>query len=175
MNETLQVQGKWTICSLPSDIKQNDINKVRKAVRVGDLDTLKREGLVKGIVEKTNIIPTTGRNVLARLIGGDDTYSGKINYIALGSGDSAFSVASTKLNTEVYRKVVSDSAHSDNVAYIDVFIASGDVADATYKEAGAFIDGTDTADSGQAFSLVVQDFVKSGSMFISLQVTFSQA
>ncbi len=113
-------------------------------------------------------------NVFTRRLAGDFTYTGEINYIALGSGSTAFTPSSTQLNTEVFRKVVSDASFDNQIAYIDSFIASGDVANATYPEAGAFIDGTGSANSGRAFSLVIQNFVKSGSMFISLKITLSQ-
>lgn len=120
-----------------------------------------------------NIIPTVGRNVLARLVAGDVTYSGEIDYGALGDDNTAFTNGSTTLNNELYRSQADSQAFDDNVAYIDWFIASGDVADQTFEEFGAFIDGTGSADTGQAFSLLVTGgWTKSGSMFISARYTF---
>lgn len=183
--ENLLIEGVWTIFTLAKDIAENDpiVGRLRDLSR-GKLTykdgeklvrDLKAKKILKKVVKKTNIVPFSGRNVFNRRLAGDFTYTGEINYMALGSGNTAFTTASTILNTEVYRKLVSDSAFDDGITYVDVFIASGDVADATYPEAGAFIDGGAGADTGQAFSLVVQDFVKSGSMYISLRITLSQA
>lgn len=185
MESKLKLQGEWTAYSLSKEITEESpiINRLR-AISRGQVDKhegkkiirdLKEQKIIEKVVTKTNIVPTTGLNVLTRLLTGDTTYTGEINYIALGDGNTAFTLGSTTLNNEVYRKIVSDAAFDDNIAYIDVFIASGDVADDTYTEAGAFIDGTASADTGQAFSLVIQNFVKSGSMFISLKVTLSNA
>ena len=184
-SENLLFKGVWTGFMLNKDIEADDpvVQKLRDIAR-GKMKPeqkqkiirdLKNKKVIKKIVEHTNLIPIVGRNVFARLLTGDGTYTGEINYLAFGDGDTAFTTASTILNNELYRKLVSDAAFDDNIAYIDVFIPSGDVADQTFKEAAAFIDATASADSGQAFSLVVQDFVKSGSMFVSLRITLSQA
>jgi len=135
---------------------------------------LKQQGVVLNVSAAHNLVPTVGRNVLARLLAGDVTYSGEIDYGALGSGDTAFTNASTQLNTEVFRKQAASQAFDDNIAFIDWFIALGDVGDQTFEEFGAFIDGTGAADSGQAFSLFITGgWVKSGSMFISAQYTLN--
>lgn len=184
MNQTLLIKGEWTNFSLAEHItgdhpvvqRLRDIARGKYKRKEGEkiIRDLKNKKILRKVTKNTNTIPTVGRNVLTRLLTGDATYSGEINYIALGSGNTPFTLSSTTLNTEVFRKLVSDASYDENIAYIDVFIESGDVADDTYPEGGGFIDGTPSADSGQAFSLVVQDFVKSGSMFISLKITFSQ-
>lgn len=183
MNEEIKIKGEWTGYTLSKDIKEGDpvVSRLRSISR-GEVNAeegekiirdLQAQKIITKVVRQTNIVPTVGRNVLARRLAGDTTYTGEINYIALGSGSTAFTNGSTQLNTETFRKIVSDAAFDNNIAYADVFIASGDVADGTFNEGGAFIDGTGSANTGRAFSLVVQSFVKSGSMFISLKITIT--
>ena len=153
------------------------IQMLREFVKSRDysiLETLKRNGALLSHKEHHNIIVTVGRNVLTRLLTGDGTYTGEITYGALGSGTTAFTNASTQLNTEVYRKITSSASFDDNIAYVDFFIASGDVADQTFEEWATFIDGAAGADTGQAFSLLITGgWTKSGSMFISSKYTIT--
>lgn len=174
-----KVIGEYTALSLAPWVERGSkvISEIREALKTGNqavIDTLKASGVILDVKHVHNIIPTTGRSVLARLIAGDTTYSGEVDYGALGSSASpAFGNASTQLGTEVYRSQADSQAFDDNVAYIDWFIAAGDVADQTFEEFGAFIDGTGSANTGQAWSLLkTGGWVKSGSMFISGKYTF---
>lgn len=183
IKEQVKIKGEWRGFSLREDVTESHpiVGFLRDHVRgkipehEGEkhIRDLKDGGLIVKEVRHANLVPTVGRNVLARVLVGVGTPTGEINYIALGTGTTAFTNASVQLNNETFRKLVSDAAHSDNIAYVDVFIASGDVANQTFKEAAAFIDGTAGTNTGTPFSLVVQDFAKSGSMFISLRVTFT--
>jgi len=137
--------------------------------------SLVKRGIILGVEARHNIVVTAGRTVFARRMAGDTTYTGEIDYGAIGNGVSpSFTNASTQLSNEVFRKQAASQAYNNNIAYIDWFIASGDVADGTYTEFGSFIDGTASANSGQAFSLFATGgWVKSGSMFISAMYTIS--
>lgn len=153
------------------------IAKVREYVRTGKqaiLDELTRRGAVLAFTEGHNIVVTSGRSVLARLIAGNTTYTGKINYGALGTVVSpAPTNASTQLGTEVYRKLASSYSTSANIAYVDFFYAAGD-CNGTYTEFGNFIDGAAGADTGQLFSYIATGgWTKSGeeSLFVSCQYT----
>lgn len=175
--EKLGIRGEYKAFSLAAWVKRGSpiLGDIRHALRTNNtalIRALQDTGAILEIKHASNIIPTVGRNVLARLLAGETTYSGEIDYGAVGSGTSAFSNASTTLNTEVYRAQADSQAYDDNIAYIDWFIASGDVADQTFQEFGAFIDGSAAADSGQAFSLLITGgWVKSGSIFISARYT----
>ena len=180
--EQTTIKGEYQFVKLSPQLQDEKIEKeilprLRIALKHNDqieLNKMVDEKIIYQIKEKTNLIPTTGRNVLARLLTGDTTYTGEINYGALGSGDTAFTNASTKLNTEVFRKLASSASFDDNIAYVDWFIASGDVADQTFEEFGAFIDGEAGADTGQAFSLLITGgWQKSGSIFISAKYTIN--
>ena len=177
-NEKGKVTGEYMAISLAPWVtrKMKIVDDIRQAIRTQNWRILKALmdcGVILSVKEAHNIIPTTGRNVLARILAGDVTYTGEVDYGALGSAASpAFTNASTQLTTEVYRSQADSQAFDDNIAYIDWFIASGDVADQTFEEFGAFIDGTGAANSGQAWSLLkTGGWVKSGSMFISAKYT----
>lgn len=133
------------------------------------------KGIVKKHVADHNIVVTAGRTVLARLLSGDNTYSGEINYGALGDGSPDVSNSRTTLVNEVYRKVASSQAYDNNIVYVDFFYAAGDT-NGTYTEFGNFIDGTGSADTGQLFSYIATGgWTKSGSesLFISCQYTIT--
>jgi len=155
------------------------LSRLREYVKTGQesiLDELTKSGAVLGFTEGHNIVVTSGRNVLARLLAGDTTYTGKINYGALGTGASPSPVnGSTQLQTEAYRKLASSYSSSTNIAYVDFFYAAGD-CNGTYTEFGNFIDGTGTANTGQLFSYIATGgWTKSGaeSLFVSCQYTLS--
>lgn len=170
-------KGEYTKFSLASFVKRGDrvLDDIRRAIRTGNhriIDALKIAGVITDIQYAENIIPTTGRNVLCRLLAGDNTYTGEIDYGALGDGSPSFTNASTVLDNEVYRSQADSQAFDDNITYIDWFVSAGDVADQTFTEFGAFIDGTGSVDSGRAWSLLATGgWVKSGSMFISGKYT----
>jgi len=173
-----KIKGEYTAISFAPWVERGSkiVDDVRIALRQGNkalIDSLKVAGAIIDVRTAHNLIPTTGRNVLARILAGDTTYTGEVDYGAVGSAASpAFTNASTQLTTEVYRSQADSQAFDDNIAYIDWFIASGDVADQTFQEFGAFIDGTASANSGQAWSLLkTGGWVKSGSMYISGKYT----
>jgi hypothetical protein len=131
-------------------------------------------GIITGVQAGHNIVPTAARTILARVLKGD-AVTADVDYGALGTGVSpSFTNSSTQLSSEQYRKQASDRSNDNNVVFIDWFIASGDVADGTYTEFGAFIGGTASADSGTPFSLYATgDWVKSGAMYISAKYTIT--
>lgn len=128
-----------------------------------------REKVVK------NLITTVGRSVLAQRLANTTTYTGIINYGALGSSSTAVANADTQLGTEVFRKVVASSSYTTNVAFIDFFYAKADT-NGTYQEFGTFIDGTGTVNSGQMFThALTGGWTKSSSesMTVSAQYTIT--
>ena len=140
---------------------------------------MENTGIIDKIIEeggKHNIVVNAGRTVLARLLTGDTTYSGEINYGALGTGASPSpDNADTKLDNEVFRKIPASVAYDGNIAYIDFFYSASDT-NGTYTEFGNFIDGTATADTGQLFSYIATGgWTKSSSesLFVSCKYTIS--
>lgn len=157
---------------------KNVLSMIREAIKTKDYATLEPlygAGLLTKFTEKNNIIVTSGRTVLARLLSGDATYTGEINYGALGSNSTAPANGDTTLGTEVYRKLAASQAYDANIAYVDFFYEAGDT-NGTYEEFGNFIDGGAGADTGQLFShIATGGWVKtaSESLFVSCEYTVS--
>lgn len=125
--------------------------------------------------EVENIIVTAGRSVVADRLANDTTYTGIINYGALGSGSTTPANGDTTLTTEVFRKVVASASTTNNIAFIDFFYSKSDT-NGTYNEFGTFIDGTASADTGQMWThALTGGWVKSSSesMTVSCQYTIS--
>lgn len=122
-----------------------------------------------------NLITTRGRSVIAQRLANTTTYTGIINYGALGSSSTAVANGDTQLTAEVFRKVVASASYTNNVAFIDFFYSKADT-NGTYQEFGTFIDGTGTANSGQIFTHALTGGwtkTSSESMTVSCQYTIS--
>ena len=101
-----------------------------------------------------NLVPLVGRTVISRILAGDFTYTGEINYVALGDSTVAPNDSDTVLGNETFRQILSDANFVNNIAYLSAFIAAG-TATGTHAEGGLFIDGTASVDTGQLFSHVL--------------------
>jgi len=138
------------------------------------LNEMKDDFLIKEIII-ANLVATVGRSVIAQRLAGTTTYTGTINYGALGSSAAAVSNADTQLGTEVFRKTVASASYTTNQAFIDFFYSKADT-NGTYQEFGSFIDGTGSANTGQLFSHVLTGGwtkLSSESMTVSCQYTIS--
>lgn len=156
-----------------------EIDQLREYIHTGKEEILKHLqdiGVVLDYKLDHNIVVTAGRNVLARRLAGNTTYTGAINYGALGTAASPVPANSdTQLGTEVYRKLASSQTYSSNITYVDFFYASTD-CNGTYTEFGNFIDGSAGANTGQLFSRIATGgWVKSAvqSLFVSCQYTIN--
>lgn len=123
-----------------------------------------------------NITTTVGRNVFARRLSGNNTYTGNVSHTALGTNNTAPVVGDTQLNTETYRKALSSGAYANNIAYIETFYTASEVS-GTFQEYGNFIDGSGSANSGQLFNRFLQTVTKSVTETLNVQstVTFADA
>jgi hypothetical protein len=181
LTKELSIKANFDFFNLRGDIDETHpvVDVIRDAVRTGKKSVLRRleaQGVIERHKAAHNLIVTVGRNVLARLLAGDTTYSGQINYGALGSASTAVSNSDTQLGTEVYRKLyASHTTDGNNVAYIDFFYAATDT-NGTYNEFGNVIDGTASVNTGRLFShILTGGWVKTNlqSMFVSCQYTIS--
>lgn len=103
---------------------------------------------------KQNLVVLSGRTVLARLLAADTTYTGAINYGALGSGSTAVTSADVQLATEVFRKQPATKTRTNATLGIDFYYSKADT-NGTYNEFGTFIDGGSGANTGQLFNRVL--------------------
>lgn len=123
-----------------------------------------------------NITTTIGRSVLAQRLGGDFTYTGAVNFTALGTDNSSPSVADATLGAEVYRKGLSSGTDSNNIAYLETFFTATEVT-GTFEEYGNFIDGSASPDTGQLFNRFTSTVNKSNVETLNVQsvITFNDA
>lgn len=126
--------------------------ELSKAIKSGkSLETFIEKGQISEVYEKQNLIVDVGLGVIAQRLAGDDTYSGEINYGALGTGSTEIIASNTQLEAEVFRKLASSSSYDGKTAYIDFFYEKADVA-GTFTRFANFIDGTASANSGIMWS-----------------------
>lgn len=107
-----------------------------------------------------NLIPTVGRGVFAQRLCGTLTYTGTVNYVALGTGSTAPANGDTQLTTETYRRLIFSATPVNNIAYITGVFTAAEVS-GTFAEVGLFIDGTASPNSGQIYSHALAAITKS--------------
>lgn len=110
-------------------------------------------GKLKQSYKIHNVVCDRGKNVIAARLNGETTYTGIINYMAVGTGAASPASTDTQLVTELARTTVSSNSRVNNVSTITFFFNSAS-ANGTLTEAGAYIDGTASANSGQFFDHV---------------------
>ena len=119
-----------------------------------------------------NMVVSVGRQCFAARLINELTYTGVINYGALGTGSTAVSDGQTTLTTEVKRKGIATRTRSGNTVTLRFFYSKSDT-NGTYNEFGTFIDGTSTADTGQMFNRVLTGgWVKSALEALTVTVQF---
>lgn len=119
-----------------------------------------------------NQIVAVGRQVFAQRLINDLTYTGVINYGAVGTGSTAIADVDTVLDTEVKRKGVATRSRTGTSVSIRFFFSKSDV-NGTFEEFGTFIDGTSSADTGQMFNRVLTGgWVKSALEALTVTVQF---
>lgn len=123
-----------------------------------------------------NITTTVGRSVFAQILGGDNTYTGNVNYTALGTNNAAAVVGDATLGTESYRKALTSGTDLSNVTYLETFFTAAEV-NGTFEEYGMFIDGAAGADTGQLFNRFTGSVTKSVTETLNVQsiVTWNDA
>lgn len=115
-----------------------------------------------------NITTTAGRTVIAQRLSGTTTYTGIVNYGAVGTGTTAPAVGQTQLVAETYRKGLSSGTNAANIAYLENFYNATEVT-GTLEEFAFFIDGTGSANTGQMFNRFTQTIVKSNTESLNVQ------
>lgn len=119
-----------------------------------------------------NQVVSIGRECFTGRLIGETTYTGAINYGALGTGSTAVSDSDVALDTEVKRKAVATRTRTVNSATLRFFYSKSDT-NGTYEEFGTFIDGTSAADSGQMFNRVLTGgWTKSASESLTVTAQF---
>lgn len=80
-----------------------------------------------------------GRNIIARQLAGDTTYTLEIDSMSIGDGTATPVDADTDLANVLDSGIpLTDISASGSVVSIDVFVADGNLADDTYSEVGFY-------------------------------------
>lgn len=124
--------------------------KVRVIVSDSKTNIVKRVGEWS----KNLVMDTTGRGIqmLMERLGGSTTYTGIINYGAIGTGSTTPTISDTQLTTEITRTTVSTTSISGDIVTFKFFISDANLTNGTYREFGTFVDGTVTLNSGRLFN-----------------------
>lgn len=131
-----------------------------------------KTGRIKRVQYRHNIIPTAGRAAIANQLTQSSPSPDplRINYVGVGTGVTAPANGDTALETETFRNLVASQTNADNIAYITMFIGAAEDT-GTYREAGLFIDGTASVDTGTLFSHVAINITKGGTETLTLDWT----
>ena len=118
---------------------------------------------IKRVYITQNTIQLAGRNVVARRLANETTYTGILNYGAL-------LVAGP---TETFRKLTASATYDDAVAkaYVTWFFTAAEVS-GTFVQWRNYIDGTDTSGSGQEWTRVDVNWVKSTSETLTVDCVY---
>jgi hypothetical protein len=103
-----------------------------------------------------NLIMTgslTGRDLLVQYLINGTTYSGGLNYGALGTSITTPASSDTQLGAEVARAPFSTAIDvSNNQAQFQFYLPDANLANGSYQEAGTFMNGSASLNSGQIFN-----------------------
>lgn len=127
-----------------------------------------------GVKEQTfnNQIVSVGRQCFSARLINELTYTGVINYGAVGTGSTAIADNQTTLTTEVKRKGIATRSRTGNTVTLRFFYSKSDVS-GTFNEFATFIDGTASADTGVMFNRVLTGgWVKSSLEALTVTVQF---
>ena len=125
----------------------------------------------------SNAVVMSGRTVFTRMMVGDTTYTGAINWGAIGTSATAVSDAQTQLVAEAKRKGIATKSRTDDSVTLRFFYTKAD-ANGTFQEFACFIDGTSAANSGQMYNRALTGgWVKSAleAMTVTVQLDLNPA
>lgn len=136
------------------------------------------DGVIKHNRTVKNLVVNAGLTLLANRIADATPDSGcLVNYIAVGTGNTAPAAGNTTLVAENARKQVASRTNSTVTAAISTTFNAGEVPTSTIEELGLFIDGTGTVNSGTLLARVLDTFAVTAldSVFVDWRITFADA
>lgn len=113
-----------------------------------------------------------GKDLVLRRLAGDNTYSLNLTYLDIGTSSTTPAITDTQLGAAVARAALSSYSISSNVLSVLYFFADANLANGTYNEAGTFVDGTSSVNTGQMFNhaLFASAYVKAAGKDTTIQV-----
>ena len=134
------------------------------------------EGFLETAVDQHNMVMVgalTGKDLLVQYLTAGTTYSGGINYGAMGTGSTAVAATDTQLTTETNRAATTFAQDAGyNEAVLQFFFPDAVLSNTTFYECGTFMNATASANSGQIFNhaLFAAPYVKTAGSDTTLEV-----
>lgn len=131
------------------------------------------DGNLIEVKEFDNLVVNVALNAFAAMLNNEGgSFTGIINYGAVGTSAASPAATDTTLTAEVARVVPDDNSRSANVTTITFYYDTA-TGNGLLKEFGAFIDGTASANTGTLFDRVNIDVTKTSlnSLIITLTIT----
>ena len=152
-------------------IKQSEWLKLKGKVTCELFDL---EGNLLEVKTYDNLVCNVSKNGFAGRLNNETSFTGVVNYGAIGTGTNSPAATDTTLQTEVARAIVETNSRASNVTTI-TFYFDPTTGNGNLKEFGAFIDGTAVVDTGTLFDRVNIDVTKTSlnSLRVTLQITVS--
>ena len=169
LKEKTDRQGIITLVNIRDvNILEELRHRIRKGLRIDNLPGIDEA------LSLNNIIVDAGLTVEAMRKSGDKTYTGEINYGALGDGSTAVSASDTQMENEIYRSVKSDASYDGKTCFVDFFYDKSEVS-GDFTRFANFIDGTSDPDTGQMWTHLAVNWSKTDDqgLFISCQYDIS--
>ena len=117
----------------------------------------------------TQVLNQVGLNRVAALVLAD------INYIAVGTGTTAASIAHTTLVTETNRIAITKNIRDANVIQSRGFFLNSQMPSPNVEEIGWFMNASATPDSGSLLCRTADQFVKgTADLLVILEVTVQE-
>lgn len=125
------------------------------------------------VVKEKNLITTSGLGGLAAIFVGEIPADNAI-YIACGTGTTAAAAGDTKLETEGYRKLVSQKSRSGAVITLRTYLLQSE-GNGTWTEWAVFLAGTGIADSGVMLNHLLSTKTKANNQALTVEVKLTLA
>lgn len=127
---------------------------------------------------KNNLImfgTNTGRDLILKRLAGDNTYTLNILYADIGTSSTAPTVGDTQLGVAVARAGSPVISQISNTVSFQFFWADASLANGSYYEIGAFVDGSATINTGKIFNhaLFASVYTKATNEDTTIQIEFT--
>ena len=121
-----------------------------------------------------NLVVTAGKTAIANHLtaGSPSPTALRVNYVALGTGTNAPAAGDTTLQTETYRKATASAGNTVGVATVTGYYTATETT-GTYREAGLFMGGTASANTGTLLSRVAINITKTSIQTLTIEWTIT--
>ena len=132
------------------------------------------DGSIAQQQEVDNLVVTAGKAGIASVLANSvpTPTNPRVNYVALGTGTNSPAAGDTTLQTETYRKITASGYSVSNVATITGFYSTTETT-GTYREAGLFMSGTGSANTGTLLSRVAINITKTNVQTLTIEWTIT--